>query len=62
MFPLQSLTEACTTDPDDYWVEVVSQNPVDKTEGVKETDLSTYRMVPRSLYNLWIQDLFIDLQ
>ncbi len=31
--------------PDDYWVEIIGQNPVDKTEGVKETDTQTYRMV-----------------
>ncbi|KAI9693469.1 MAG: Lactoylglutathione lyase [Bogoriella megaspora] len=35
---------AFALDPDKYWVEIVSQNPVDKTEGIKETDLSTYRM------------------
>ncbi|KAF2239539.1 glyoxylase I [Viridothelium virens] len=35
---------AFVLDPDNYWVEVIARNPVDKTEGVKETDLSTYRM------------------
>ncbi|KAI9665879.1 MAG: Lactoylglutathione lyase [Bathelium mastoideum] len=35
---------AFVLDPDDYWVEVIARNPVDKTEGVKETDPSTYRM------------------
>ena len=35
---------AFALDPDDYWVEVIAQNPVDKTEDVKETDTSTYRM------------------
>ena len=32
-------------DPDGYWVELVGQNKVDDTEGVKETNLDTYRMV-----------------
>ncbi|KAL9094905.1 MAG: hypothetical protein Q9165_002855 [Trypethelium subeluteriae] len=35
---------AFVLDPDNYWVEVIARNPVDKTEGVKETDVSTYRM------------------
>ena len=35
---------AFALDPDGYWVEIISQNPVDKTEGIKETDLQTYRM------------------
>lgn len=26
------------------WVEIIAQNPVDQTENVNETDLSTYRM------------------
>jgi len=26
------------------WVEIIAQNPVDQTEDVKETDVSTYRM------------------
>lgn len=34
---------AFALDPDGYWVEIVSFNPVDKTEGIKETDPSTYR-------------------
>ncbi|KAI9844160.1 MAG: Lactoylglutathione lyase [Sclerophora amabilis] len=34
---------AFALDPDGYWVEIIAQNPVDKTEGVKETDLETYR-------------------
>ena len=36
---------AFVLDPDSYWVEVIAQNPVDKTESVKETDISAYRMV-----------------
>jgi lactoylglutathione lyase len=36
---------AFALDPDGYWVEIIGQNPVEKTEGVKETDLSTYHMV-----------------
>ena len=35
---------AFALDPDDYWVEIIGQNPVDKTEDVKETDTSKYRM------------------
>ncbi|KAI6715183.1 lactoylglutathione lyase [Diplocarpon mali] len=35
---------AFALDPDGYWVEIIGQNPVDKTEGVKTTDLGTYRM------------------
>lgn len=35
---------AFVLDPDEYWVEIIAQNPVDKTEDVKETDTSTYRM------------------
>ena len=27
------------------WVEIIGQNPVDKTEGVKQTDTGAYRMV-----------------
>lgn len=36
---------AFALDPDNYWVEIVGQNPVDQTEGVKETDTGAYRMV-----------------
>ncbi|KAK3639092.1 Lactoylglutathione lyase [Elasticomyces elasticus] len=35
---------AFALDPDDYWVEIIAQNPVDKTEGVTTTDTATYRM------------------
>lgn len=35
---------AFALDPDDYWVEIIAQNPVDQTENVQETDVSTYRM------------------
>jgi lactoylglutathione lyase len=38
---------AFALDPDGYWVEIIGQNPVDKTEGMKTTDLQTYRMVRR---------------
>ena len=34
---------AFALDPDGYWVEVVSFNPVDKTEKIKETDPGTYK-------------------
>lgn len=36
---------AFALDPDGYWVEIISQNSVEKTEGIKTTDLETYRMV-----------------
>lgn len=35
---------AFVLDPDNYWVEVVSWNKVEETEGIKETDPSSYRM------------------
>ncbi|KAK0121492.1 Lactoylglutathione lyase [Cadophora gregata] len=35
---------AFALDPDGYWVEIIGQNPVDKTEGIKTTDVATYRM------------------
>ncbi|KAI4120494.1 MAG: hypothetical protein LQ341_007536, partial [Variospora aurantia] len=35
---------AFALDPDDYWVEIISDNKVEDTEGIKETDTSTYRM------------------
>lgn len=36
---------AFALDPDGYWVEIIGQNSVESTEGVKTTDLETYRMV-----------------
>ena len=33
---------AFALDPDGYWVEIISFNPVDKTEDVKDTDPGTY--------------------
>lgn len=36
---------AFALDPDGYWVEIIGQNPVDKTEGITTTDVGTYRMV-----------------
>lgn len=38
-------TIAFALDPDGYWVEIVAQNPVEETENVKETDVTTYNMV-----------------
>ncbi|CAN8098133.1 unnamed protein product [Discula destructiva] len=35
---------AFALDPDGYWVEVIGRKPVEETESIKETDLSTYRM------------------
>ena len=36
---------AFVLDPDGYWVEVVGQKPIETTEGIKETNVETYRMV-----------------
>ena len=36
---------AFVLDPDSYWVEIVAQNPIEQTEGIKETDTAGYRMV-----------------
>jgi lactoylglutathione lyase len=35
---------AFALDPDEYWVEIIGQNPVSETENVKETNVETYRM------------------
>ncbi|KAK7538890.1 lactoylglutathione lyase-like protein [Phyllosticta citricarpa] len=35
---------AFALDPDGYWVELISQNPVEQTENIKETNVETYRM------------------
>ncbi|OTA33254.1 hypothetical protein BTJ68_06165 [Hortaea werneckii EXF-2000] len=35
---------AFALDPDEYWVEIIAQNPVESTENVTTTDLETYRM------------------
>lgn len=36
---------AFALDPDNYWVELIGQKEITESEGVKETDVSTYRMV-----------------
>lgn len=36
---------AFVLDPDGYWVEVIGQKPIETTEGIKETNVETYRMV-----------------
>ena len=36
---------AFVLDPDNYWVEVIGQKALEQTEGVKETNPETYRMV-----------------
>lgn len=36
---------AFVLDPNGYWIEVIGQQPIEKTEGVKTTDTQTYRMV-----------------
>lgn len=40
---------AFVLDPDGYWVEIIGQNPVEKTESIKTTDVQTYRMVSVAL-------------
>ncbi|KAL8766074.1 MAG: hypothetical protein Q9209_007040 [Squamulea sp. 1 TL-2023] len=35
---------AFALDPDGYWVEIISNNNAEETEGIKETDPSTYRL------------------
>ncbi|KUI59111.1 Lactoylglutathione lyase [Cytospora mali] len=35
---------AFALDPDGYWVEIIGRKPVEETENVKETDVSTYLM------------------
>ncbi|KAF7190065.1 Lactoylglutathione lyase [Pseudocercospora fuligena] len=35
---------AFALDPDDYWVEIIAQNDVEKSENVTTTDPATYRM------------------
>jgi lactoylglutathione lyase len=34
---------AFAKDPDGYWVEIIPQQPLEKTEGVRETDTQRYR-------------------
>ena len=36
---------AFALDPDGYWVEVIGMKPLEETESVTTTDVSTYRMV-----------------
>ncbi|KAI9151839.1 Lactoylglutathione lyase [Paramyrothecium foliicola] len=35
---------AFALDPDGYWVEIIGQKPIEETESIKDTDVSTYRM------------------
>ena len=35
---------AFAKDPDEYWVEIIGQKPLEETENIKETDTSSYRM------------------
>ncbi|KAM0153916.1 hypothetical protein ACHAQE_007455 [Botrytis cinerea] len=35
---------AFALDPDNYWVEIVGQSPIEQTENIKTTDTETYRM------------------
>lgn len=39
---------AYVLDPDGYWIELIGQKPIEETEGIKETNVETYRLV-RSL-------------
>lgn len=36
---------AFALDPDGYWIEIIGQKPVEETEKIKETEVSSYRMV-----------------
>lgn len=36
---------AFALDPDGYWVEIIGQSPIEKTEGITTTDVETYKMV-----------------
>ncbi len=40
---------AFVLDPDGYWVEVIGQKPLEQTENITTTDVTTYRMVRRVL-------------
>ena len=40
---------AFVLDPDGYWVEVIGLKSLESTEGIKETNVETYRMVILSL-------------
>ncbi|KAK1846191.1 lactoylglutathione lyase [Colletotrichum chrysophilum] len=35
---------AFVLDPDEYWVEIIGQKPIEETESIKTTDVTTYRM------------------
>lgn len=35
---------AFALDPDEYWIEIIGQKPVEETESVKTTDVAKYRM------------------
>jgi len=39
---------AFALDPDGYWVEIIGQKPLEQTESITTTDLTTYRMVRSS--------------
>jgi lactoylglutathione lyase len=41
---------AFVLDPDEYWVEVIGQKPLEETEGVTTTDPNTYLMVRLLLF------------
>lgn len=36
---------AFVLDPDQYWVEIIGQKPIEQTESITTTDVTTYRMV-----------------
>lgn len=53
---------AFALDPDGYWVEIIGQNPVDKTEDIKTTDLQTYRMVRKPSCLNWMGLVLIVIE
>jgi lactoylglutathione lyase len=50
---------AFVLDPDGYWVEVIGQHSIEKTEGIKTTDVTTYRMVCSRIHHQ-IRGLTVD--
>lgn len=49
---------AFALDPDGYWVEIIGQKPIEETANIKETDVTTYRMV-RSDYHLKFTRIYV---
>lgn len=52
---------AFALDPDGYWVEVIGQKPLEETESVNDTDVTTYRLV-RTIISFISQSLLIHTE